>query len=106
MVIQLPCRCEIRTERLLDHDADPVVRVFARLHHAMCTESRDDVGKILGRHRQVEQPVATRAELFIQICKVVLEPFEAIRVIKIRLEELKAIKEGPNPRIELPTPPS
>src|SRR5258706_13749737 len=72
----------------------------------MSTESRDDVGKILGRHRQVEQPVATRAEFFIQIRKVVLEPFETIVVIKIRLEVLHAIKEGTKPRIGFRDAPS
>jgi hypothetical protein len=65
----------------------------------MGTESRDDVGKILGRHRQVEQPVATRAELFIQFRKVVLEPFETVIVVKIRLEVLHPIKEGIKPQI-------
>src|SRR5260370_27778999 len=72
----------------------------------MSTESRDDVGKILGRHGQVEQPVATRAEFFIQIRKVVLEPFETIVVIKIRLEVLHAIKKGIKPRIGFRDAPS
>src|SRR6202011_5679388 len=99
IVIELLCRCEIRSEWLLDDDPDPVVRLFSRLRHAMCTKSGDDVGKILGRHRQVEQPVAARPEIFIQFRKVVLEPFETIVVVKIRLEVLHAIKKGIKTRI-------
>jgi hypothetical protein len=72
----------------------------------MCTKSGDDVGKILGCHSQVEQPVATRAELFIQFRKVVLEPFETVIVVKIRLEILHAIKKGIKPRIGFRDAPS
>jgi hypothetical protein len=72
----------------------------------MCTKSGDDVGKILGCHRQVEQPVATRAELFIQFRKVVLEPFETVIVVKIRLEVLHAINEGIKPKIRFRDAPS
>jgi hypothetical protein len=65
----------------------------------MGAESRDDVGKILGCHRQVKQAVAARPEFFIQFLKVVLEPFETVVVVKIRLEVLHAIKEGTKPKI-------
>src|SRR5216684_4641663 len=106
IVIELLCRCEIRSEWLLDDDPDPVVRLFSRLRHAMRTKSGDDVGKILGCHRQVEQPVAARAELFIQFLKVVLEPFETVIVVKIRLKVLHAIKKGIKPRIDFRDAPS
>src|SRR6266852_6541084 len=72
----------------------------------MCTESGDDVRKILGRHRQVEQPVATRAELFVQFRKVVLEPLETVVVVKIRLKVLHAIEEGIKPKIGFRDAPS
>src|SRR5260370_11376631 len=72
----------------------------------MCTKSGDDVGKILGCHSQVEQPVATRAKLFIQFRKVVLEPLETVIVVKIRLEILHAIKKGIKPRIGFRDAPS
>jgi hypothetical protein len=62
--------------------------------------------KYSGCHRQVEQPVAARAELFIQFRKVVLQPFETVIVVNIRLEVLHAIKKGIKPRIGFRDAPS
>ena len=89
----------IRSKGFLDYDADPLVHLFSRLHHAVCTESGDDLRKILRRDRQIKQAVAARPEFFIQFRKVVLEPFETVVVVKIRLEVLHAIKEGTKPKI-------
>jgi hypothetical protein len=47
----------------------------------------------------VDGAVAARPEFFIQFRKVVLEPFETVVVVKIRLEVLHAIKEGTKPTI-------
>src|SRR5258708_34062188 len=66
IVIELLCRCEIRSEWLLDDDPDPVVRLFSQLRHAMFTKSGVAVGRILGVQSQQQQPLATRSVYVIQ----------------------------------------
>ena len=72
---------EIDTERLFDDDVDP--GALGSLRHAVLAEALGDIGEVLGRDSEVEEPVALGAELLVEIGEEALELFKARIVVEV-----------------------
>ena len=92
LIVQLARALQVRAKRLLDDDVDPLPLSFDLRHLVLCEPLRD-VGKVLRRHRQIEQPVALRPILLVEIGKKRLQLLEALIVIEVGREVLHAIHE-------------
>ena len=68
LVVELVGGFEIVAEGLLDDDATQVRRsLFGGCGHAVIAEVCDDVGEVLGRGGEIEEAVAARAVLLVEL---------------------------------------
>ena len=89
--VELDRRLQVVAERLLDHDAAPLVAVLRRQPGAGQLLEDDREGT--RRDRQVERVVAARAAHPVEVVHRPLEPVERVVVVEGALDEPEALGE-------------